>query len=142
MKRLTDKVDVGGQISVDDIAGLSERGIRTIINNRPDHEGPFQVESDVLAAEAAKHDIAYFHIPMSGGVSPDMIAASIEAYSTAEGKVAAFCKSGTRSTALWCFAHVTDIGINAVLSTAQSAGYNLGQLQAPLNAYLEQSSKS
>lgn len=142
MRTLTNTVSVGGQISPEDIEALSKSGVRTIINNRPDHEEPFQVESTALAAEAAKHGVDCYHIPMSGGVSPDMIEASIKAYGDADGQVAAFCKSGTRSTALWCFAHVKSMGLDKVLTIAQDAGYNLAQLRAPLSAYLEQTSKS
>ncbi len=142
MRDLTDVVKIGGQLSEADVQLLAGQGIKTIINNRPDNEAPFQVSSSALAQIASDHGITYYHIPMAGGVSPDMIKRSIEAYSAAQGPVMAFCKSGMRSAALWCFAHVKDIGVDDVLTRTEQAGFNLETLRASLNAYLEETAES
>lgn len=142
MRQLTETVRVGGQLTAADVARLSGEGFTTIINNRPDNEEPFQMPSDDLAKVCGENGIDYHHIPMSGGISPDMIDASIAAYANAKGPVAAFCKSGTRSTALWCFAHAQTLGTDVVLMAASHAGYELEQLRKPLADYLEQTGKS
>lgn len=142
MNAISETVRLCGQLSAADIHALASDGIQTIINNRPDNEMPFQVKSDDLAEAAQSAGLTYFHIPMASGVSPEMIAASEAAYKEASGPVVAFCKSGMRSAALWCFAHVKEQGVDKVLEQAASAGYALEQLRGPLSAYLEQSRES
>lgn len=142
MIAISETVRLCGQLSAADVHALAGDGIRTIINNRPDDEMPFQVKSDVLAEAAQSAGISYIHIPMSGGISPDMISASEAAYADATGPVVAFCKSGMRSAALWCFAHVKEQGVDKVLEQAANAGYALEQLRGLLSAYLEQPRES
>src|SRR3546814_19554564 len=69
-----------------------------MICNRPDGEEPGQptVSSVRDAAEAA--GIAFHHIPVSGGEFPDVaIKAFAKVREEADGKVLAFCRTGTRS---------------------------------------------
>ena len=51
--------------------------------------------------------------------------------------ILAFCASGTRSAALWAFAHVNDLGVDGVMSAMHSAGYNLEQIRGPLEDYMQ-----
>ena len=142
MSSISDTVRLCGQLSAADIHALADEGVGMVINNRPDDEAPFQVKSAVLAEAAKSAGIGYAHIPMAGGVSPEMIAASEAAYQETSKPVVAFCKSGMRSAALWCFAHVRKLGVDKVLEQAESAGYALEQLRGPLSGYLVQSGES
>jgi len=49
----------------------------------------------------------------------------------------AYCASGTRSTVLWCFAHVQSLGVDGVLDGAAKAGYDLGHIKSSLTQFLE-----
>lgn len=134
MKQLTDTVYVSGQIQLEDLDAIAGAGINTVINNRPDGEMMGQpLDSDMKQAVEAL-GLTYISLPMGGGISPDLIQGSIEAYSASDTPILAFCGSGTRSTALWCFANVKSLGVEGVLSTASAAGYNLEQLRTPLQA--------
>ncbi len=137
MRKLTDDVYVGGQVMPVDMEDLSARGIRTIINNRPEGEMPGQPGNEALEAAAKAAGIAYVWLPMAGGLSMELIEGSIDAYSGLPGPKLAFCASGMRSVALWCFASVKDNGVDAVLKTASDAGYNLGHMRGALENFAQ-----
>lgn len=131
--RLDDRASVSGQVSPSDMAEIAVLGVTMIVNNRPDGEElgqPSSAEIEV-AAEAAGLD--YRHIPVAGGLAPHQVLAMANALQDAEGRVLAFCKSGTRSTYLWALARHS-LGAEPRLLSAQAAraGYDL----SPIEPYL------
>jgi uncharacterized protein (TIGR01244 family) len=86
-RRVTDQLSVAPQIRVEDVARAAQAGFRTIVNNRPDGEEPGQPTSGEIEAAATAAGLAYVHIPVRGGPTPD--------------QVEAFCRSGTRSIVTW-----------------------------------------
>ena len=132
MKELPGDVFVTGQLMPAQLQALSEQGVMSFINNRPDLEAPLQPLSEELDAAASDLGLDYFHIPMGAGLTPGLIEASLNAYENAPRPIVAFCASGMRSAALWAFAHVDRLGIDATMSALASAGFNLEQLRQPL----------
>lgn len=137
MKELPGDVFVVGQILPAQMQALAEQGVMSFINNRPDMEVPLQPLSDEMEKTAHELGVDYHHIPMSGGLDEGLIAATRTVYANLPRPIVAFCASGTRSTALWCFAHVDSLGVDGVLEAAAQAGYNLEQLRTPLTQFLE-----
>jgi uncharacterized protein (TIGR01244 family) len=124
MKKLSEDVWVAGQILPGDVAAVAAAGVRTIVNNRPDHEEPGQpLGADIEAATTAV-GLGYRHIPVAGGFSPAQVEAMAEALEA--GPVLAFCKSGTRSTYLWALSE-SGRGVPSaeLLEAAAGAGYDL-----------------
>ena len=107
----------------------------SFINNRPDMEAPIQPLSERLEQAAQSVGVDYFYIPMSGGLTPGIIEASVTAYNNAPRPIVAFCASGMRSAALWAFAHVKQMGVEAVMDAIADVGYNLEQIREPLTRY-------
>jgi len=142
MKQIVEGISVSGQLTADDLERLAASGVKTIINNRPDDEIPFQPSADDLANTAEKHDLKYLHLPMAGGLTPDLLEGSMDAYANSPKPIVAFCGSGTRCAALWCFAEVKDRSVEGVLNAVFDAGYNLEQLRGPLTRHLEQIGES
>ena len=136
MKELPGDVFVAGQLLPAQIQALAEQGVMTFINNRPDMEAPMQPSSQDLEKLAQDLGVDYHHIPMAGGLTPGLIEASETAYTNLPRPIVAFCASGTRSTALWAFAHVKTLGVEAVMKAMSEAGYNLEQIRGPLEAHL------
>ena len=136
MKALPDDVFVTGQITPEQLEALAGQGIKSLILNRPDMEGPMQPTSAEIAAGAQALGIECVYIPMAGGLSLELIEASNVAYKDLPRPIVAACASGTRSAALWGFAHVEALGIDGVMSAMQAAGYNLEQIRSPLEDYL------
>ena len=104
MRELDEKVLVSGQISPDDIAALREQGVTLIINNRPDGEEPDQPLGVEIEEAAAAVGIDYRSVPIIRGIGPADADAMRDAIAASEGKVLAFCRSGTRSALAWALA--------------------------------------
>ena len=103
-QQLDEKTLVSAQIRPEDVAAFYAQGVRTIINNRPDGEEPDQpLAADI---ERAAHDagMTYRFIPIVRGMGPADVEAMSEAIDQCEGKVLAYCRSGTRSALAWAVA--------------------------------------
>ncbi|HMG46925.1 MAG TPA: TIGR01244 family sulfur transferase [Allosphingosinicella sp.] len=131
-RALSDTVLVAArQLRLADVAAAAAEGVSVIVNNRPDGEEPGQPESADVERAAKAAGLRYHHIPVAGGIGPDQVAAMAAAMD--EGKLLAFCRSGTRSTWLWALAaHGRGADGDTILASAAAAGYDLG----PLRAYL------
>lgn len=133
VQRLDDQVLVSGQIAPEDVAEAAAQGVTMIVNNRPDGEAPDQPAGSEIAAAAAAAGIGYRHIPMAGGLSPALVQEMAEALAASEGKVLAFCRSGTRSAYLWALARAQAGGdAEEIVKKAAAAGYDL----TPIRQYL------
>lgn len=135
MKELPGDVFVTGQLMPAQLQALAEQGVMSFINNRPDHEAPLQPPSEDMEQAAMAMSLDYFHIPMAMGLTPGLIEASLNAYQNAPRPIVAFCASGTRSAALWAFAHVDQLGVDSVMAALTGAGYSLEQLRQPLTDF-------
>jgi uncharacterized protein (TIGR01244 family) len=98
IRALDDKVMVSGQIAPHEVAGLAEQGITMLVNNRPDGEEPGQPLASEIEDAAAAAGIAYRYVPIIRGIGPADVESMQEALKeTGDGKLLAFCRSGTRS---------------------------------------------
>jgi uncharacterized protein (TIGR01244 family) len=132
LRALSDTVLVAArQLRPEDVAAAAADGVAVIVNNRPDGEEPGQPASADIERAARAAGLRYHHIPVAGGIGPDQVAAMAAAMD--EGKLLAFCRSGSRSTWLWALAaHGRGADGDTILASAAAAGYDLG----PLRAYL------
>jgi sulfide:quinone oxidoreductase len=129
-RQLTDILSVSAQIDEADVDVLAEQGIRSLINNRPDGEVPEQPDSNALATAAARHGMAYMHLPVvTGQWHEDVVDAFADALHTLPAPILAFCRSGTRSCTLWALsACAAGVDREAVIACAATAGYDLSAL--------------
>jgi uncharacterized protein (TIGR01244 family) len=98
IRQLDERALVSGQIAPHEVAGLAESGITLLVNNRPDGEEPGQPLAGDIEAAAAEAGIAYRFVPIIRGIGPSDIEAMQEALrDTGDGKLLAFCRSGSRS---------------------------------------------
>ncbi len=141
MKELPGDVFIGGQILPLQMEVLAGQGVMTFINNRPDMEAHLQPLSETFSDTAQTLGVDYQHIPMAGGgLTPSLIKATQTAYAEMPRPIFAFCASGMRSAALWCFAHVEALGVDTVLKAVSDIGYNLESLRAPLDGFVASNS--
>jgi sulfide:quinone oxidoreductase len=137
MKELPGDVFITGQLLAAQMQALSEQGVMSFINNRPDMEAPIQPRSEELEQAAQTLSVDYFHIPMAGGLTPGLIEASVTAFQNAPRPIVAFCASGMRSAVLWAFAHVDTLGVDGVMGALAEIGFNLEQIRVPLTEYMK-----
>jgi uncharacterized protein (TIGR01244 family) len=126
-RRVTDEFTTAPQISVADVAEAARQGFKTVINNRPDGEDPAQPSAAQIEAAAKAAGLAYFHIPVRGGPTPDQVEQTKAILAEAETPVLAFCRSGTRSIVTWSLSQA-EIGERTpaeLVGLGRAAGYDL-----------------
>jgi sulfide:quinone oxidoreductase len=100
--RIADGLAIAPQLRPEDMADIAADGFAGIINNRPDFEAPDQPSSVELEAEARRHGLAYWHVPVvPGEMGEQEVRAFAAALRDACGPVLAFCRTGNRSASLW-----------------------------------------
>jgi uncharacterized protein (TIGR01244 family) len=127
-KQLDDRTLVAGQLRPDQLEEARRHGVTMVVNNRPDGEEPGQPLAAEVQQAAEAAGLAYRHIPIARGIGPAEVDAMREAIHAAEdGKLLAFCRTGTRSTYAWAVAKRQD-GADAeeLRRCAGQAGYDLG----------------
>ena len=131
-RTLTDRILVAQQISVDDVAEAQAQGVTMIVNNRPDDEEPGQVNGAQIEAAALKAGIDYIAVPVAhGGFAPWQLDGMAQALEQAgDGKLLAYCRSGTRSTLLWALTRARAGDHPDVLAAqAAAAGYDISPVR-------------
>jgi len=132
-RALDERILVSGQIGAEQVAEAATLGVAMIVNNRPDGEEPGQPTATEIEAAAKAAGIAYRHIPVAGVFTPDQVEAMGEAMAARDGKLLAFCKSGTRSVFLWALAARQQGGDGAaIMEKAARGGYDLSPLRSHL----------
>ncbi|SCW73814.1 TIGR01244 family protein [Sphingobium faniae] len=136
-RQLTPHILVSPQISVADVEQAKAQGVTVIINNRPDDEEPGQTNGPDIEAAAKAAGIAYAAVPVAhGGFAPWQLDGMAAALGQAgEGKVLAYCRSGTRSTLLWALTRARAGDHPAALTEqAASAGYDVTPVRQIMDA--------
>lgn len=130
-KPLSETVFASEQIELADIAAAKTSGVTTIVNNRPDGEDPSAPQSDAIKAEATAAGLSYVPIPIGhSGFSDAQIDAMIDAMKGAEGRLLAYCRSGTRSSFLWALASAKmGADPDAITQAALAAGYDVSPIR-------------
>ena len=130
-RTLTSDIFVSPQIGVDAVAEAKALGVTLIINNRPEGESEDQVPGVEIEAAARAEGLDYVAIPIThSGFSQPQVEAMVAALEGAEGKILAYCRSGTRSTLLWALAESAQGGDpDALTNMAAKAGYDVGPVR-------------
>jgi sulfide:quinone oxidoreductase len=127
-RQLTEQLSVAPQIAAADMPAIVAQGFRSVVNNRPDDEEPGQPDNAALEAAAHAAGLEWRHIPVvSGKVNDDQVRSFSEALAQLPGPVLAFCRSGTRCSALWALS--SDDTVDNILATTEAAGYDLSILR-------------
>lgn len=95
-------VYVTGQITEQGLKLAAEQGIRSVINNRPDHEEPGQPLNDDLQRAAEALGLTFIHQPVvSGAMTPKDVEDFREIYPDVAKPLLMFCRTGARSSYLF-----------------------------------------
>jgi uncharacterized protein (TIGR01244 family) len=130
IRQLDDKVMVSGQVAPHEVAGLAAQGVTMLVNNRPDGEEPGQPLAGEIEDAAAAAGIGYRFVPIVRGIGPADVEVMQEALrETGDGKLLAFCRSGTRSALAVALAK-RDEGASSeeVIRQLNQAGFDHGPI--------------
>jgi uncharacterized protein (TIGR01244 family) len=127
---------VAGQLAAKDFPRAAAAGFRAVVNNRPDGEAPGQLPGAEAEQAARAAGLAYWAVPVTGATLAQGVEAERQALAAAPGPVLAYCRSGSRSIALWALAEARagKRGADELIRLAQAAGYDLSRLRPALEA--------
>jgi uncharacterized protein (TIGR01244 family) len=135
-RQLDPQVYASPQIDVGQVAQAAALGVRLIVNNRPEEESSDQTPGPEIERAAREAGLDYVAIPVThAGFSAPQVAAMRAALAGAgDGKVLAYCRSGTRSTLLWALAEAqAGKDPEALAAAASRAGYDLAPIRTLLD---------
>lgn len=130
IKELNANISVSDQLLASDISELAIRGVRTIICNRPDGEGPDQPLFSEIAKAAEEHNIQCHYLPVVTGKVSDDDATAFGKLLQQDGPIHAYCRSGMRSTTLWALSQAKQLPLADIVATAKAAGYDMSGVAA------------
>ncbi len=134
-RKLTDQVSVAPQITADDIAEAAAAGFKSIICHRPDGEEAGQPQYQEIAVAAEKAGLTVRYQPVVSGQmqegDADTFATLIEDLPK---PILAYCRTGTRCTALWSLAQAGEYAPDEIISRAAEAGYDMRGLLPAITA--------
>lgn len=126
MRRLANGVYVAPQVRPEEMSAIAEAGVRTVVNNRPDGEEPAQPTSAQVEDAARAAGLAYASVPFSGKPAEADVAAMSKVLEDCERPVLVFCRSGTRSAAVWARVQLSrGAPKEELIEAGASAGYDL-----------------
>jgi uncharacterized protein (TIGR01244 family) len=130
IRQLDEQVLVSGQVAPHEVAGLAEQGITMLVNNRPDGEEDGQPFASDIEEAAARAGIGYRFVPIIRGIGPADVEAMQQALrESGDGKLLAFCRSGTRSAfALALAKREEGASADEVSNCLVSAGFDPGPI--------------
>jgi sulfide:quinone oxidoreductase len=133
IRRIDEDIAVAPQMSTDDVLEAANLGFRTLVANRPDKEEPGQPAMADIEAAAREHGLEWIYLPVeSGNIRDDDVDQFAPVLSGASKPILAFCRSGTRCTALWALSSARLQPVDQLLTKARNAGYDLQGLKPRL----------
>jgi uncharacterized protein (TIGR01244 family) len=135
-RKIEDNMFAAPQISLADVAAAKALGVTMIINNRPDGEEPNAPQGADIEAATNAAGMAYVAIPVThaGFSHPQIDAMNAAIVAANDGKVLAYCRSGTRSTLLWALAQAAKGESPRVIAAkAGDAGYDVSPISMMLD---------
>ncbi|MBS3803219.1 MAG: TIGR01244 family phosphatase [Oleiphilaceae bacterium] len=142
IRKIDQDITVAPQISADDVLEAANLGFKTLVANRPDQEEPGQPAMADIEAAAREQGLEWIYLPVeSGHIRDDDVDHFAPVLSGASKPILAFCRSGTRCTALWALSSARVQPIEQILTKAKNAGYDLQGLKPRLEQQAREHNK-
>ena len=117
-----------------DMDALARDGVTTVICNRPDAEVPPSHQAAAMQAAVEAAGMTFVFNPIAGStLTVDAVEEQADAIDGADGKVVAYCASGTRSAILWALARAGQMETDDILAETARAGYSLDGLRGQID---------
>lgn len=102
IRQIAPDLFVSPQLAPTDMAELAARGIRTVINNRPDSEEPGQPDAEEMRVAAEAAGLSYEYLPIvANQIRESDVAAFDRHLRELPSPIVAFCRSGNRCSMMW-----------------------------------------
>lgn len=133
LRQITPRYFVSPQIAAEDVPALKQAGFTLVICNRPDVEVPRSHQAAAIGAAVQAAGLDFIIRPLTHDtMTSENLSAQRAALEASEGKVLAYCASGTRSTVAWSLGHADSLSADEILESAAKGGYDLQALRPRL----------
>ena len=123
------------QIAVEDIPAIKDAGFTTIICNRPDAEVPPSHQAQAIGDAAVAAGLTFIVNPVTHQtMTLDVVDTQKASMDGSDGKVLAYCASGTRSSILWSYAQAKEMSADQIIGATAAAGYDLAGMRGQLES--------
>ncbi|MEM6408909.1 MAG: TIGR01244 family sulfur transferase [Pseudomonadota bacterium] len=134
IRALSPDFAVSPQITTAEVAILAEAGFTHVICNRPAFESAPEDAPDAIKAAVEAAGLGWTDNPLvSGQLTLDHVEAQ-----KVEGKVLAYCASGTRSAILWALSQAGKSATDDIITALVQAGYPLEGLRGQIEMLAQQ----
>jgi len=133
IRPVTDRYAVSPQIAVEDIPAIVAAGFTHVICNRPDAEVPPSHQAEAIGAAVKAAGLEFIELPATRETMTLDMAAE-QAGVGPDGKVLAYCASGTRSTMIWALGQAGTQDAQTIVDQAAQAGYDLSGMTPVLTS--------
>jgi uncharacterized protein (TIGR01244 family) len=124
---------ITSQLQPDDFRRLSRRGIRTVVDIRPDGEAGDQPSSAKMEQAAQPYHIAFHYIPVPHENIPDEAVSKLgEVLSARKDPAVLYCRTGRRAVRLLALAQAAQVdgpGADSILTMVRTAGFTAEDLK-------------
>ena len=130
---ISDGVFITSQLHPDAIPYLKRKGIRTVVDIRPDGEDAGQPPSREIERAAKASDLGFYYIPVPHETIPDTAVDSLsEAMNASRLPTILYCRTGRRAVRLFALAEATRKDgptADSILQMVTKAGFAADDLQ-------------
>lgn len=135
-RMITDRYHVSPQIDPEDAQAIRDAGYSVVICNRPDAEVPPSHQYDALKSALEAVGVSMVPLPVTHQTLSPQIAQDQHAAidGAGDGKVLAYCASGTRSTIVWALGAAGSVPTDEIIARAAEAGYDISGMRATLDS--------
>ncbi len=132
--QLEPDIAVAPQLVEADFAEIAARGIRSVVNNRPDGEAPDQLANAQAEAAARRHGLQFRYQPVSSinAADGDAVDGFARLMEQLPAPILFYCRTGTRCATMWTQAVAPRLGVDEALAVAHRAGFDLEFLRDSL----------
>jgi sulfide:quinone oxidoreductase len=127
LQQVNESFSVSAQLALQDVQVLAEKGVKSVICNRPDGEAADQINVTEFETAAAAAGLEMVYLPvLPGHFDSENVDAFLSAMERLPAPIHAYCRTGTRSITLWAL-YQRRLGVPAqqLLASAKRCGYDL-----------------
>jgi uncharacterized protein (TIGR01244 family) len=128
VKQLDADFFVGPQLVPEHMPLIAEKGVKVVINNRPDGEQSGQPSAETMRQAAEAAGLAFYSLPVTGPtLNADTIKQTKKILDKGQGPVLAYCASGMRCSLVWALVQICEEGAASeeVYAHIEAQGYDL-----------------
>lgn len=137
LKQVTSTLYVTSQLKPENVAYLLRRGVRTVVDIRPDGEESGQATSAEILRATEDTNIRFHYIPVPHGPIPaDAVSRLNDVLDTAAGSTVLYCRTGNRAVRTFALveaSHPDGLDAETILAQVRQAGFSADDLRDDIN---------